>query len=177
MISTLAHSQAKIILKVADRQMMATLADNEATRQLISRLTSGPVTIQMTDYGGFEKVGSLPYSLPTSNSLITTEPGDIMLYQGDNIVIFYGVNSWQYTRLGKIENATENDIRQFLGNGTISLEISLSSHAGIATIQPINKEDAAVYDLNGKLVVNRPLSPGIYICGGKKMIVSSSRIK
>ncbi|MDE6006111.1 MAG: hypothetical protein K2G67_00960 [Muribaculaceae bacterium] len=65
----------------------------------------------MNDYGGFEKVGELPWSLPTSNSQISTVPGDVMLYLGNNIVILYGTNSWWYTRLGKIEGMTADEIR------------------------------------------------------------------
>ncbi len=70
----------------------------------------------MSDYGGFEKVGTLPLSFTTSNSQISTAPGDIMLYQGNQMVIFYGTNSWSYTRLGKIDNATAESVSQFLGN-------------------------------------------------------------
>jgi len=97
--------------------MTATLIDNAATRELTALLSQDPVTIEMDDYGGFEKVGALPQSLPTSNSQITTQPGDIMLYQGRNMVIFYGSNSWSYTRLGKIDGATVEGLRQFFGNG------------------------------------------------------------
>ena len=68
--------------------MTATLTDNEATRELKELLEKGPVTIQMSDYGGFEKVGVLPQSFTTSNAQITTEPGDIMLYQGNNMDIY-----------------------------------------------------------------------------------------
>lgn len=60
----------------------------------------------MSDYAGFEKVGSLGRSLPTSNSQTTTQSGDIVLYNGDQIVIFYASNSWSYTRLGKIDDLT-----------------------------------------------------------------------
>ena len=90
MISFMASSQTKILLKVGGNTMTATLADNEATRELTELLKQGDMTISMSDYGGFEKVGALPQSLPTSNTQITTMPGDIMLYQGDQLVIFYG---------------------------------------------------------------------------------------
>ena len=114
LISFMASSQTKVQLKVGGNSMTATLTDNDATRELTKLLEQGDITIRMSDYGGFEKVGALPQSFPTSNTQITTEPGDIMLYQGNNMVIFYGPNSWSYTRLGKIDGGTASTIRQFL---------------------------------------------------------------
>lgn len=81
-LALMSSAQTKINLTVGDKTMTATLVENSATRELVSMLSQGPVVIEMDDYGGFEKVGSLPQSLPTSNSQITTQPGDIMLYQG-----------------------------------------------------------------------------------------------
>ena len=81
------------------------------------------MTLQLRDYAGFEKVGPLGQSLPTSDSQTTTQAGDIVLYQGDQIVIFYGSNSWSYTRLGKIEDLT--GWAQALGNGSVSVTFSL----------------------------------------------------
>lgn len=80
-ITMMAKAQNSIEITVGGRSMTATLADTEAARRLKEKLESAPVTVRMDDYGGFEKVGDLPWSLPTSNSQITTSPGDIMLYQ------------------------------------------------------------------------------------------------
>lgn len=170
-ISFMASSQTKILLTVGSNTMTATLTDNAATRELKELLEKGPVTIQMNDYGGFEKVGALPQSFSTSNSQITTEPGDIMLYQGNNIVIFYGSNSWSYTRLGKIEGATVQNLKQFLGTGSISLTISLDQSAGAGDIVNDEKGEEAIYDLNGNRVTASPLTPGVYIINGKKTLV------
>ena len=145
--------------------------DNAATRELQALLEKGPITIQMSDYGGFEKVGTLPQSFMTSNSQITTEPGDIMLYQGNNMVIFYGTNSWSYTRLGRIDGATADNLRQFLGSGSISVTISLASSTGVAGIADGDNETETMFDLNGNPVGSRPLSPGIYIVNGKKTLI------
>ena len=161
-------AQTKIVLAVGVKSMTATLVDNAATRELQTLLQKGPVTISMNDYGGFEKVGTLPQSFTTSNSQITTEPGDIMLYQGNNMVIFYGSNSWSYTRLGKIDGATGANLRQFLGSGSISLQISLSSSAGIESALKAEDEHETVYDLKGNLITSRPLQPGVYIINGVK---------
>lgn len=173
LISTMAYSQTKIFLTVGENTMTATLADNDATRELKELLAKGAVTIQMSDYGGFEKVGALPQSFTTSNSQITAEPGDIMLYQGNNMVIFYGSNSWSYTRLGMIEGATVSNLKQFLGSGTISLTISLAPAAGIANVSADRIAEDIIYDLNGNRITNKPLIPGIYIVNGKKTLIKN----
>ena len=170
-ISFMASSQTKVVLKVGGNTMTATLTDNEATRELTKLLEQGDITIRMSDYGGFEKVGALPQSLPTSNTHITTVPGDIMLYQGNQMVIFYGSNSWSYTRLGKIDDATVSNLRQFLGNGDITLTLSLESSAGIEDVTANTNKEEIIYDLNGRRITKKPLAPGIYIINGKKRII------
>lgn len=172
LISFMAYSQTTVKLTVDGNSMTATLTDNEATRELTKLLEYGDITIHMSDYGGFEKVGALPQSLPTSNTQITTVPGDIMLYQGNQMVVFYGSNSWSYTRLGKIDGATANSIRQFLGTGDIILTLSLNSTTGISDIssEPLNNQDA-IFDLAGRRICHKPLAHGIYIINGKKTII------
>ena len=171
MISFMASAQTKVLLKVGGNTMTATLTDNEATRELTKLLEQGDIAIRMSDYGGFEKVGALPQSLPTSNTQITTEPGDIMLYQGNQMVIFYGSNSWSYTRLGKIDGATESNLRQFLGNGDIVLTLSLESSTEIEDVTADENKEEIVYDLNGRRIAKKPLAPGVYIINGKKRII------
>ena len=82
--------------------LTATLSDNSSAMAFYELLEKGPVTIKMNEYGGFEKVGSLGTSLPRNDSQITTEAGDIILYQGNQITIYYDTNSWNFTRLGKV---------------------------------------------------------------------------
>ena len=171
MISFMASSQTKVLLKVGGDTMTATLTDNEATRELVKLLEQGDMTIRMSDYGGFEKVGALPRSFSTSNTQITTAPGDIMLYQGNQMVIFYGSNSWSYTRLGKIDGATVSNLRQFLGNGDITLTLSLDSSSGIENMIADATKEEVIYDLNGRRITKKPLAPGVYIINGKKTIV------
>lgn len=101
----------------------AIFADNAGAQALQDLLAGGDVTIQMNDYAGFEKVGSLGQSLPSSDSQTTTQAGDIVLYQGNQIVIFYGSNSWSYTRLGKIDDLTGWE--EALGGGDVSVTFSL----------------------------------------------------
>lgn len=167
----MAHSQTKVLFSIGDKTMTASLVDNAATRELLELLEKGPITIQMNDYGGFEKVGALPQYFTTSNTQITTEPGDVMLYQGNNMVIFYGSNSWSYTRLGKIDGATSVNLKEFLGAGSVSLTISSDPSAGIDNIEIDGKKKETIYDLNGNLIKSRPLSPGLYIINGKKTLI------
>ncbi|MDE6408717.1 MAG: hypothetical protein K2K81_00525 [Muribaculaceae bacterium] len=171
LISFMASSQTKVLLKVGGNTMTATLTDNEATRELTKLLGHGDITIRMSDYGGFEKVGALPQSLPTSNTQITTVPGDIMLYQGNQMVVFYGSNSWSYTRLGKIDGATASSLRQFLGNGDITLTLSLESSTGIDNVTADDNKEEIIYDQSGRRITHKPLTPGIYIINGQKRIV------
>lgn len=82
--------------------------------------------MQMHDYGSFEKVGPLPTSLPENNEQITTEPGDIILYQGNSITVYYDENTWNFTRLGKVQDVTEQELREILGAGDVEITFSLS---------------------------------------------------
>lgn len=113
----------KMNVQVGDSIFTATLERNSAVDALVEMMEKDPVTIQMNDYAGFEKVGSLGTSLPTSNKQTTTQAGDIVLYQGNQIVIFYGSNSWSYTRLGKIDDLTGWE--EALGSGNITVTFSL----------------------------------------------------
>ncbi len=110
-------------VQVGDVVFSATLEKNEAVSALVEMMRESPVVIQMSDYSGFEKVGSLGTSLPTSNSQTTTQAGDIVLYNGNQIVIFYGSNSWNYTRLGYIDDLTGWE--EALGRGDVTVIFSL----------------------------------------------------
>lgn len=171
------HSQEKILVEIGANRLTATLADNSATEKLRERLSKEPVTITMHDYGGFEKVGELPWSLPQTDRPITTEPGDIMLYLGDNIVFFYGRNSWDYTPIGKFDNVDEMDLKSILSGSNISVTISLDPTSGIGIISSPDNHLHEVYDLQGRrMMVDggdlSSLPEGIYIVDGKKRIVS-----
>lgn len=123
--TTKATELATMQVQIGDSTFTATLEDNPAVDSLVQMMESAPVVIQMSDYAGFEKVGSLGTSLPASNSQITTQPGDIVLYNGNQIVIFYGSNSWSYTRLGKIDDLT--GWREALGSGGVTVTFFLES--------------------------------------------------
>ena len=114
----------KMNVQIGDHTFTATLEDNQAVAELAEMMEEGPVTITLNDYGGFEKVGSLGRSLTASNSQTTTTAGDIVLYNGNNIVMFYGSNSWSYTRLGKIDDLT--DWADALGRGSVTAVLTLA---------------------------------------------------
>ena len=105
--------------------LTATLNDNSSSRALVEFLEKGSITIEMHDYGNFEKVGSLPTSFPRNDTQITTEPGDIILYQGNQITFYYDTNSWNFTRLGKIDGATKDGLKKIFGKGKVTAALSL----------------------------------------------------
>lgn len=170
-------AQNTITITANGQTRTATLADTQAASELAALLADGPITVNMSDYGGFEKVGDLPKTFTTTNRQITTEPGDIMLYQGRSIVIFYGSNSWSYTPLGKIEDATAADIRGFLSGSNIAVTLSLSSQAAIidseisaaAAIPEVYTLEGRRINLEGKSITSLP--KGIYIINGKKTLI------
>ena len=114
----------KMNVKVGDKSFTATLEDNAATRELIELMKEAPISIDMNDYSGFEKVGPLGRSLTTDNQQTTTTAGDIVLYSGNQIVMFYGSNSWSYTRIGKIDDLSGWE--DALGSGNITAVFSLN---------------------------------------------------
>ena len=121
-VKTIARSNV-INLKVNIYVLNVKLEDNSAAKALMNKLKEGDVTIHAEDYGGFEKVGDLGFSLPRSDKYITTSAGDIVLYEGDEISLFYNSNSWSYTKLGKVQNI--KDLKKILGTGDVKLVLSL----------------------------------------------------
>ena len=92
-----------LVIEANGKTFVAGLADNSSAEALVEKLTPGPVTVDMHDYGSFEKIGPLPWSLPRNDEQITTAPGDVILYQGNQITIYYDQNTWEFTRLAEIE--------------------------------------------------------------------------
>lgn len=111
-------------IQIGDATLEATSAQNEAGDALLRLLEEGPLTIRVENFGGFEKVGALPQSLPQQDTRITTQPGDIMLYQGNSIVFFYGSNTWAYTRLGTIRNATQEELEKAFGGSETTIQLT-----------------------------------------------------
>ena len=110
-----------MILKINGDEYPVEWEDNESVESLKELC---PLTVEMSMYGGFEQVGSLGRSLPENDERITTDYGDIVLYSGDQLVVFYGSNSWAYTMLGHIEDKSQEDLKNLLGNGDVTITIS-----------------------------------------------------
>ena len=171
MVSCTANSQTKLYLTANGVTKTATLENNVATAELISMLERGPINLSMTENGGFEKVGNLPQSLPTSDVRQTAQSGDIMLYVGNVLCIFYGSNTWAYTKIGKLDNMTSAEIKNFLSGNPVTVSLSLDDKADVKEIKISDLKEEKIYDLNGNLIKNRPLLTGIYIINGKKALV------
>jgi len=162
----------KMYITIDGKTLPVTMVDNAATQTLMAALQEGDITYEAHDYGGFEKVGALGRSLPSSDTQITTQAGDVILYNDNQIVLFYGSNSWSYTRLGHIEYTSQEELESFLkaGQGNITVKLSLSSETTVinSTRNTLSDEDV-FYSLNGQRI-DQP-SHGIYIKNGKKIIL------
>ena len=115
-----------INISVSGKTLQVKIEDNCATRALVEALREGAISYEAHDYGGFEKVGALGRSLPTCDSRITTQAGDVILYSGNQIVLFYGSNSWSYTRLGRLQYESLAELKSFLNAGSGSITVTLS---------------------------------------------------
>lgn len=114
-----------IKIKVNSNVLEVKLEDNEATKSLVERLKNGDISVNANEYGGFEKVGNLGFSLPRNDKNITTLAGDIVLYQGNQISLFYNSNSWSYTKLGKVQNVSGAELKNILGSEDVTLILSI----------------------------------------------------
>lgn len=114
---------ANMIMTIGDTKVDVSWEDNDSVREL-KELAAKNLSIQMSMYGDFEQVGSIGQSLSRNDKQTTTEPGDIVLYSGNQLVVFYGSNSWSYTRLGKI-NLSDEELKKLLGNGDVTITLSM----------------------------------------------------
>lgn len=114
-------------IQIGDKTLTATLENNSSAEALKELLSKGSLTLQMSDYGGMEKTAALPESLPRNDQSIKTEAGDLILYQGNIITIYYDTNSWSLTRLGKINGITKSELQSILGKGDVTVTFSISS--------------------------------------------------
>ena len=118
------ESEADMRLRINDVEVCVDWEKNDSVAALRDLVIAQPLSIQMSSYGGFEQVGSLGTSLPRNDVQITTQAGDIVLYSGNNIVIFYGSNSWAYTRLGHIE-LSSSEMPELLSHGDVTVKLSV----------------------------------------------------
>ena len=119
--------EMSILMKIGKETVTVTWEGNESVAALKGLLREQSMSIQMSMYGGFEQVGSLGTSLPRDDKQTTTQAGDIVLYSGSQMVVFYGSNSWAYTRLGKITDKSAGELKEMLGGGDVTITLELVS--------------------------------------------------
>ncbi len=122
-MNTEIQEETKMKMMINDTLVTVSWEDNEAVSDLKKLTSEQNLVIQMSMYGGFEQVGSLGTSLSRNDSQTTTSAGDIVLYSGNQIVVFYGSNSWAYTRLGRITDKSQSELRDLLGNGDVTITL------------------------------------------------------
>lgn len=111
-----------MVLRVGDRSFPVDLESNGSAKAFFEKIKEEPLTVDMHDYGNFEKVGDLPWKLETNDERITTKPGDVILYQGDKITIYYDENTWSFTKLGHLSGVTGEELKEVLGAGDVKVE-------------------------------------------------------
>lgn len=110
---------------VGPERLEITLEENSSAAALVDYLAKGDVTVKMEDYGNFEKTGELGTRLPVNDERITTVPGDVILYLGRKIVLYYDENTWNFTRLGRIQGKSQAELKRILGRVSVSVRFSL----------------------------------------------------
>ena len=163
--------EQKMYITIGEETHTVTMEDNVGTRALVAALQTENIVYIAHDYGNFEKVGYIGQSFPTDNHQITTSAGDLVLYGGDNICIFYGSNSWSYTRIGKLDGLSADEVRRFVkaGEGEVNITLSLQPiYTGIQELSPNENDEGTAYTITGQIAPKG--YKGIVIKNGKKRI-------
>lgn len=165
------ESVSTMNITINGKTVSCQLVENSSTRALLAQLEKGDITYEADDYGNFEKVGYIGFNLPQNNESITTTAGDVILYQGNNICLYYGSNSWSFTRLGKIEGMSKDEIKTFLnaGGGSVKVKLSAATATGIKHTLADRKTPTRKYSLDGRKLKQTP-SKGVYIENGKIIV-------
>lgn len=121
---TVAHADT-LVVSFNHHTYRATLVNNRATAALKRKLAQGPITVKAHDYGGMEKVGRLPWSLPRHDVNLHTRTGQIILYQGRQLSLYYGRNEWQLTPIAQIHHVSASQLKHDLGHGQVNIRYSL----------------------------------------------------
>ena len=147
----------KLYLTINGTTMSATLVDNSSTQALVAALQASDIVYEAHDYGNFEKVGPLGQSFPQNNEDITTTAGDLILYQGSNLCIYYAQNTWDFTRIGHIDGATSDNIRAFVNAGGGNVTVTLSLHAPATALDEARNtvQPSAKVFRNGTVIIER----------------------
>ncbi len=124
---TVSKEEISMFLQIQGQVLTVQMAENSSVQALLELLADGPLTLEMSDYAQMEKGASLPETLPQNNEPMDAEAGDVILYQGRTFVIYYSTNSWSLTPLGKVQDVTEEELRELLGDGDVSVTLSLTN--------------------------------------------------
>ncbi|MBQ1482905.1 MAG: hypothetical protein IIZ28_04970 [Erysipelotrichaceae bacterium] len=117
----------KLKIEVNGNVLYADFFENSSAEAFRKKLEERPLSVTLEDYGSFEKVGDLPWSLETNDTRITTIPGDVILYQGRMITIYYSENTWNFTYLARIPDVTKQSLLEILGQGDVTVTFSLAN--------------------------------------------------
>ena len=160
----------KLYLTINGTTMSATLVDNSSTQALVAALQVADIVYEAHDYGNFEKVGPLGQSFPQNNEDITTTAGDLILYQGSNLCIYYAQNTWDFTRIGHIDGATSDNIRAFVnaGGGNVTVTLSLTAPTTALDEVSATATHAPAYTMSGHQAPEG--YKGVVIQNGQKRI-------
>ena len=145
-VQAVENGESMIYVHIGENVLTVKPEHNSSADAFLDLLSQGDITIQMHDYGNFEKVGPLGSSLPTNDSQITTGPGDLILYQGNQITIYYDTNTWSFTRLGKVQNLTQAELKAILGGGDVTAVFSLKAN-------PADDPRTGVFDFEKRTVL------------------------
>lgn len=121
-ISPVEESEMRMI--IGDTEVEVLWENNATVDEIRTAVEEGPITIEMSMYGGFEQVGAFGRSFTRDDKQTTTSAGDLVLYSGNQLVVFYGSNSWAYTRLGKIKGLSDEELASLLSNGDVAIKIT-----------------------------------------------------
>jgi hypothetical protein len=124
-MATEGDETVQISITIGNETLTAIPEDNSSAEAFVALLRENSIVVKMSDYAGMEKVGSLGTSLPRNDKQISVDAGDVILYQGNQITIYYGTNSWKFTRLARIEGATEDSLHGLLGDGDVEVTFSV----------------------------------------------------
>ncbi len=164
--------EQQLYITIDEETHAVTMEDNVGTRALVAALQTDNITYKANDYGNFEKVGYIGQSFPTADHQMTTSAGDLVLYNGNNICIFYGSNSWSYTRIGKLDGLSADEVRRFVkaGEGEVTITLSLQPiYTGVHELSPDENNGGTVYTITGQVASKG--YKGIVIQNGKKRIL------
>ena len=121
-----AYAEEFIYAHIGSNVLTIKPENNSSAKAFADLLRKSDLTVEMHDYGNFEKVGSIGSSLPRNDKAITTKPGDVILYQGNQITIYYDVNSWNFTKLGEVQGIEPSELKAILGDSNVSVRFSLT---------------------------------------------------